>query len=75
MQSLLNELAQNLHEQATKTMLESQHEMVQQFQANFEQHKQRPKDEHWSGVCDLKEQNVDLQDRLEAAERALDKSL
>ena len=56
-------------------MLESQHEMVHQFQANFEQYKQRSKDEHRSGVCEIKEQNEDLQDRLEAAERALEKSL
>ena len=57
--------AQNLQEQATKAILESQHEMVQQFQANFQQYKQRPKDEHRSVVCELQEQNEDLQDQLE----------
>ena len=67
--------AQNLQEQATKAILESQHEMVQQFQANFQQYKQRPKDEHRSVVCELQEQNEDLQDQLEAAERAKEKSL
>lgn len=37
--------AQRLHEQATQVILESQHELVQQFQANFEQYKQREKEE------------------------------
>ena len=57
--------AQNLQEQATKAILGSQHEMVQQFQANFQQYRQRPKDEHRSVVCELQEQNEDLQDQLE----------
>ena len=68
-------LAQNLQVQATNTILESQAEMVQQFQANFELFKERQAAEHRSVVYGLQEQNEDLQDRLDAAEHALDKVL
>ena len=70
-----NMLAQRLQEQAASAIQESQHELVQQFQANFEQHRLRTREEHMVTVSELQEQNDELQERLESAERAFEKSL
>ena len=56
-------------------MKESQQELVQQFQANFEQYRLKAREEHRMTVSELQEQNDKLQERLESAERALEKSL
>ena len=68
-------LAQRLQEQAASAIHESQHELVQQFQANFEQYRLRTREEHMVTVSELQEQNDELQERLESAERAFEKSL
>ena len=70
-----NMLAQKLQEEASSAIQESQHELIQQFQANFEQHRLRTQEEHMVTVSELQEQNDELQERLESAERALEKSL
>ena len=70
-----NMLAQKLQEEASSAMQESQHELVQQFQANFEQYRLRTQEEHMVTVSELQEQNDELQERLESAERAFEKSL
>ena len=70
-----NMLAQKLQEEASSAIHESQHELIQQFQANFEQYRLRTQEEHRVTVSELQEQNDELQERLESAERALEKSL
>ena len=70
-----NTLAQRLQEEASSAIHESQHELIQQFQANFEQYRLRTQEEHMVTVSELQEQNDELQERLESAERALEKSL
>ena len=70
-----NMLAQKLQEEASSAIHESQHELIQQFQANFEQYRLRNQEEHRVTVSELQEQNDELQERLESAERALEKSL
>ena len=70
-----NAYAQRLQEEASRAMLESQHELVQQFQSNFEQYRLRTQEEHRATVLELQAQNEELQDRLESAERASEKSL
>ena len=70
-----NMLAQKLQEEASSAIQESQHELIQQFQANFEQYRLRTQEEHRVTVSELQEQNDELQERLESAERALEKSL
>ena len=70
-----NMLAQKLQEEASSAIQESQHELIQQFQANFEQYRLRTQEEHMVTVSELQEQNDELQERLESAERAFEKSL
>ena len=70
-----NAYAQRLQEEDSNAIQESQQELVQQFQANFEQYRHRAQEEHRVTVLELQEQNDELQERLESAERALEKSL
>ena len=70
-----NMLAQKLQEEASSAIHESQHELIQQFQANFEQYRLRTQEEHMVTVSELQEENDELQERLESAERAFEKSL
>ena len=72
-----NAFAQRLQEEASNANAtqESQQELVQQFQANFEQYRLRAREEHRVTVLELQEQNDELQERLESAERALGTSL
>ena len=70
-----NAFAQRLQEEASNAMQESQQELVQQFQASFEQYRLRVREEHRVTVLELQEQNDELQERLESAKRALEKSL
>ena len=63
--------AHRLQEEASRAMLESQQELVQQFQSNFEQHRLRTQEEHRATVLERQEQNDELQERLESVERAL----
>ena len=48
---------------------------MEQFQAHFQIYKDRQREEHAAVVNELREQNDDLQDRLDSAERALGKAL
>ena len=61
-----NAFAQRLQEEASNAMKESQQELVQQFQANFEQYRLRAHEEHREAVSELQEQNDELQERLES---------
>ena len=67
--------AENLREQANHHVEQSQHVMVEQFQAHFTAYEARPRQEFEERFSELREQNDELQDRLDSAERALEKAL
>ena len=67
--------AENLREQANQHVEQSQEVMVEQFQAHFVSYEARQKQEFEERFSELREQNDDLQDRLDSAERALEKAL
>ena len=67
--------AQNLQEQANQHVQNAQEAMLEQFQAHFQIYKDIQREGHAAVVSELREQNDDLQDRLDSAERALEKAL
>ena len=67
--------AEDLREQAHQHVEQSPQIMVEQFQAHFVAYEARQKQEFDEKFSELRDQNDELQERLDSAERALEKAL
>ena len=67
--------AEDLREQAHQHVEQSQQVMVEQFQAHFAAYEVRQKQVFDEKFSELRDQNDELQEKLDSAERALEKAL